>query len=294
MQSWFITGGSGFIGREVIRLLCDAGHPNVTCLVRRPESLAEFRAVRVVRGDLMDPSSYSSSIRRGSTVLHLAAATGAAPAARHWAVNVDGTRSLLEASRLQHVRRFIHVSSIATKFRDKSHYHYAIAKVEAEKLVATSGLPHLIVRPTMVIGAGSPIESALRKLAAGPVAIVFGSGQAVVQPIHVKKFAPLLLDFCAVETGAESDIIEVGGPEQLTIEALIRRFRRRINGQSGPVLHVPIGPLRLMLRALETVLPGHLPFTAGQLATFANDGCARPHPMLAVKCTKQVKPRVTG
>lgn len=276
----FITGGSGFIGREVVRLLYEAGQRDLVCLVRRPESLAAFPGVKVVHGDVIDAMRYRSAIPSGSTVLHLAAATGNASAARHWAVNVEGTRQLLEAGRVQKIERFIYVSSIATRFCDKRYYHYAQAKVEAEKLVIASGLPYLIVRPTMVLGNGSPIEAALIRLASGPAALVFGSGRVVVQPIDVKKLAALLVDLCASEGLVEPGIIEAGGPERLTIEALIRRFREGIKGRPGPVVHVPLGPLRAFLGAIEKVLPGHLPLTAGQLCSFVNDGCARPHPML--------------
>jgi len=277
MRSIFLTGGSGFIGREVLRLLNEADDCVVTCLARRPEMLAAFRAVKVVSGDLLDPTTYSNAIPSGATVLHLAAATGNASPATHWTVNVEGTRRLLEAGRKQNIDRIIFVSSIATTFRDQRYYHYAQAKAEAERLVRTSGLPYLIVRPTMVVGAGSPIQAALRRLAGAPAMIVFGSGKAMVQPIHAGELARCLVALCM--SRSRHGIIEIGGPHRLPIEALIQAYRRDIRGRVGPVIHVPTDPLRKILAVLEKVLPGRLPVTAGQLGMFVNDGCARANPL---------------
>jgi hypothetical protein len=64
----------------------------------------------------------------------------------------------------------------------------------------------------------------------------------------------------------------------LTIEELLVRIRRIRYGKQARVLHIPIAPLVPLLGAAEKVLLSVLPVTAGQLASFANDGVAEKHP----------------
>ena len=121
------------------------------------------------------------------------------------------------------------------------------------------------MRPTAVLGPGSPTLASLRRLASAPIGVLFGSGQTLVRLLNV---APL---------GGRT--IELGGPDRLTMGDLLRRLRREATGREGPWLRVPAAPLRRFLALVEPVLFPVLPFTAGQLASFVNDGCARPDPL---------------
>lgn len=95
-----VTGATGFIGRVLMPML--AGH--------------EVRAlVRAEGGDLLDPVSLDRLVAGAEVVIHLAAAVDIGDVADPltFAINVDGTRHLLEAARRAGVRRFIHISSVA-------------------------------------------------------------------------------------------------------------------------------------------------------------------------------------
>lgn len=279
----FITGGSGFIGREVLRLLRREGAGRVTCLTRRPAALAAevppLPEWQYLEGSLDEAPSYRAALPAGGTVLHLAAATGRAPAAEHRAVNVEGTRRLLECSGGSGVRRFVYVSSIAARFTDQRYYPYARSKAEAEALVRSSALDYVIVRPTMVLGPASPVLAGLRRLALAPLGVVFGDGHPRVQPIHVADLADLLLRVARETLPVEPRTVEAGGAEALPIGELIRKIRIRARGRPGPILHLPLTPLRDLLAAVEPVLGGILPLRAGQLASFVNDGTAALHPL---------------
>lgn len=196
-------------------------------------------------------------------------------------MNLEGTRTLLDAAGHSGVRRFLFVSSIAVTYTQRPHYHYAEAKLAAESLLADSGLDYLIVRPTVVLGPGSPLLASLRRLALLPVPVIFGDGSTLVQPIHVDDLAGLLV--AALELPAwNGQAISAGGPEILDIETLLLRLRRQARGSRAtrPV-RLPVAPVRLLLSLLEPVALPLLPFTAGQLAIFLNPGVADPHPLLA-------------
>lgn len=76
-------------------------------------------------------------------------------------------------------------------------------------------------------------------------------------------------------------MIPAGGPERTTVAGLMQRIRAAAQGDPRRFLHLPLGPTRALLGALEPVLFPLLPFTAGQLAFFANPSVAEPVPLLA-------------
>jgi NADH dehydrogenase len=233
--------------------------------------------VRWVTGRLEEPASYEPALEGVDTVIHLAALTGKARQADYFRVNTNGTGLLLEACRKTGGPRFLYVSSVAARFEHATAYHYAISKAQAEQLVRQSGLPYAIVRPTIVLGPGSPIGRLLTSLGASPVVPLPGTGRCRVQPIFVDDVADCLL--ALADRGFSRDEVEIGGPEVSTLEQLIERVRV-VAGKPRPwIVHVPLRPAVALLALLEAWRV-HLPVTAGQLSVFANDTSARPSPFL--------------
>lgn len=276
MAELFITGAGGFLGRRLAGMLPCADHPRAVCLVRREQPELRREGVELVIGDLLEPASYATRLAPQMTVIHLAAVTGKARPADYWRGNVEATRRLLEACRQRGVRRFIFISSIAAGFRRRENYHYAQSKLAAEELVRSSGLDTLIVRPTMIFGPGAPVLEGLARLASLPVVLVFGDGKVRVQPVDVEDLARCLLRLAA-EPALGGRLIELGGPEAVTIEELLLRIRWNRTGRSPKVVHVPLRGWLPLLAFLEKFLLPVLPLTAGQLASFRNEGTAEPN-----------------
>lgn len=258
----FLTGGSGFLGARVRDRLRRAGAP-----------FAELP--RGAGADLLVPATYERELAGAGTVVHLAAATGKAAPADHVRINRDGTRVLVEQCRRAGVRRFVFVSSIAVSFPDIRAYPYARAKRDAEAIVAASGMDYTIVRPTIIAGPGSPVLTGLRRLATLPVVPVFGPGTARVQPIFVDDLAECLLTIVA--NGGGDRIVELGGPDVLTIEQLLSELRRASHLGHMRAVHLPLGAVIPVLTLLESVAYRFLPVTVGQLSTFRWDGTAKPN-----------------
>ena len=115
MAQTFVTGGSGFIGRALVRRLLAEGH-SVRALVRS-EASAEIVATpepEPVRGELTDPTTWRDEVTGSDVVFHLAAETDiAADRARHELVTVHGTQAAVDAARYGGVPRFVHCGSEA-------------------------------------------------------------------------------------------------------------------------------------------------------------------------------------
>lgn len=172
-----LTGGNGFVGTRVALRLTGLGVP-LRAIVRRPGQSPHLRApgVEEVAGDFADPSVSRRAAEGCEVVVHCAAAGGPdwEPVRR---VNVDGTRSMLDAARAAGVRRYIQISTISVYRPDEpERFHedsplktegdgaalrvagdpYGVTKAEADRLVlaaAAQGLPVTIVRPGAILGA---------------------------------------------------------------------------------------------------------------------------------------------
>jgi len=274
-DSLFITGASGLIGQALLQALDPSAFSSIHLLSRHalalPASLSRAPNVTVVRGDLLDPEGFSRILGEHSTVVHAAAATGNAPTEELQAVNVKGVAQLLRACEAQHVRRLLHLSSIAVCYPDLSDYPYARSKLEAERLVRASALEYTIVRPTVLVDAAAPAFKNLVRLAAGPVLLVPGNGRARVQPLDLDDLVAILLQILE-STCFARETLDLGGPEALSLEELLRKIRRRVRGRAGPTLHLPMPLLLPMLRVLARGWPGAAPASPGQLSVFRFDG----------------------
>jgi NADH dehydrogenase len=267
----FVTGASGFLGSRLVPLLVRNGR-RVVCLGRNAPSSA-IRGSEFIKGDLSDTASYRGALAKCGSVIHLAAVTGKKAPAEYFRVNRDGTAALVTEAGKAGARRFLFVSTIAAKFREVSRYYYAQSKQQAEEIVAASGLDWTIIRPTMIFGDGSPVLDGLRRLAALPVVPVFGSGRALVQPVFVDDLSAALA--AVLDDPASSGrTIEIGGPEVLTMEELLLRVRKSAGIPDSRRIHLPAGMMSACLALVEPVLRPLLPVTAGQLASFTNDGTA--------------------
>ncbi len=168
-----VTGAAGFIGGHVVTALLSGG-AEVRALDRRPARDAAWAgSVEFVRGDILDPDAVRRAVQGCDTVFHLAAVYSFArgDAALMHAVNVEGTRNLLDAALRGPHRRIVHTSSCATcgpargraaTERDRPpplelRVPYKLSKLNGERLAldaAREGADVIVVNPTVPVGPG--------------------------------------------------------------------------------------------------------------------------------------------
>lgn len=279
-KSLLITGITGFVGRHLLEKLNGNHFETVFGLSREPE---KFRFperypknLKIIRGDLSDPETYRSVLSQVDTVVHLAAVTGKASRNEYRKVNALATRELLDACQEAGVKRFLLVSSIAVKFKRSQRYFYAHSKQQAEDHVKKSGLQYAILRPTIILGAGSPVFSGFARFTGLPLVPIFGKGMVQIQPIHVADVADVIRHIID-KALFKGDIIELGGNQVLTIKDFMRLLASRSDAGQSRFLHIPLGPMVFSLLLAEPLLYPVLPFTLGQLATFRNHGLSDSH-----------------
>ena len=276
-RSILVTGGSGFLGTRLLgRLAGTSGR--VVCLGRRrPAGPAK---IGFVSGDLLDRNACRRALDDCDTVLHLASATGRNSRVEYFRVNRGGTQVILEQAQEAGIKQFLYVSTIAVKFPNTLHYHYADSKRQAEALVRESRVNWTIVRPTMIFGRGSTVQDGLRRLATLPIMPVFGNGLVPVQPVFVDDVADVIAGILEAG-GFGGRTIEIGGPEVLTMGDLLVTMRFAAGVRNTRMIHLPARPIAASLAALEPFLRPLLPVTAGQLSSFLNSGTAEPDPSIS-------------
>jgi NADH dehydrogenase len=233
---------------------------------------ADRDGIEIVAADLLDGPRYRDALSSADVVLHLAALTGRASKQDHFRVNAIGTETLVDQCRRAGVQRILFASTIAVKFPDKKRYYYAQAKLRAEEAVRASTLRFAIIRPTIILGQGSAILTALEKLANFPLIPVFGNGKAMVQPIFVDDLVQFIMTILD-EDRFHGETLEFGGPAALTIEELLQKIRFARKGSRGHPVHIPLSLLLGPLKAAEAIgLGGVLPVSVGQLSSFRYNG----------------------
>lgn len=165
-ERYLITGGAGFLGINLARYLLAKGC-EVTSLDLAPFDYPDvLDRVRIVQGDIRNPSDVQKAMENASVVVHAAAALPLYKPADIFSTDIEGTRTMLEESFKAKVRRFIHISSTAV-YGVPDHHPllesdrlygvgpYGEAKVEAENVCLEyrgKGMCIPIIRPKSFIG----------------------------------------------------------------------------------------------------------------------------------------------
>lgn len=259
----FVTGGTGFIGRNVVRKLLGRGY-QVTALVRSEESALLLRewGADIVFGDVTDRESMRDGMRGSDVVFHIAAIYNFLPEKIILCdeVNVDGTRNVLELAFELGVPRIIYTSSIAVfgdthgELPDETYYvdgpfaseydrtkwkaHYEVA----EPLIA-QGAPIIIVMPGGVYGPGdnSWLVDIMRLFYRGTLPVVPGS-DSVITYAYVDDVAEGHI--LAAEKGRIGECYILAGPAVPLGEMV--EFWAQLTGKRPPLAHVPSRLVRQM------------------------------------------------
>lgn len=212
-----VAGGSGFLGRLVIPALRGAGH-EVTVISRGRRPLV---GLRHVNGDVATGAFPDEAFDGVDAVVNLVGIKHATPDQGFEAAHVDGTRHLLAAASRFGVRRFVHVSVVASRPDPSLPYHDT--KWRGEELVRASDRDWTVLRPGVIWGPGDDLLGHLVKMIrTAPVFPVVGRGKSPMQPVHGADVADAIVAALEQETsvGRTYDLV---GPETLPLREVVRR-----------------------------------------------------------------------
>ena len=238
-----VFGGSGFLGRHVVRALCKRGY-RVRVAVRRPDlaghlqPLGRVGQIHAVAANLRYPGSVEAATRHADIVVNLVGILFEAGRQRFESVHAFGAEAVALAA-AAFGARLIHVSAIGAD--PDAPAHYARSKGMGEKLVLAAMPSATILRPSILFG---PEDDFFNKFAAlariGPALPLIGGGHTRFQPVFAGDVASAIV--AAIdrpETGGA--VYELGGLEVMSFKELMQFVLATIERRR---LLVPI-PFRL-------------------------------------------------
>lgn len=265
-----VFGGTGFLGRAIVRaLLAEGGAVRVA--VRRPEAVAGLFGdqapgrIEAVGGDVREPEAVATAVAGAEAVVNAVGHYRERPDASFAAVHVWGAESVATAARRAGVARLVLISGIGADPASSS--AYVRARAGGERVVREAFPAATILRPSVLFGPDDAFLGTLSKLIRSlPVIPLFGSGRRRLQPAHVGDVAAAVVRSLE-RPDAPGGVYELGGAAvsyRRVIELLLHR-----QGRSRLLLPVPFGVWRLAASLLSP-LPA-APVTHDQLALLARD-----------------------
>jgi NADH dehydrogenase len=265
-----VFGGSGFLGRHVVRALAKRDY-RIRVGVRRPElaghlqPLGKVGQIHAVQANLRYPASVEAAMRDSHVAINLVGILTEGGAQTFDAVQVLGAAAVARAAGAAGAR-MVHVSAIGAD--ENSLSHYARAKAAGEKAVLNTIPSAVIFRPSLVFGPEDLFTNRFAALARmSPVVPLIG-GDTRMQPVYVGDVATAVAD--AVDGKARAgSIYELGGPEVLTMREIIEIILATIE-RKRMLLPVSFGLAKLQALLLQFA-PGPLKLTPDQVALLRID-----------------------
>ena len=257
-----VTGASGFIGRRVAADLAKAGW-QVRAAARDPAPLQFGRGVEpVAMPDMAREADWSSLLEGITHIVHLAGiahAPGAFPDAVYTRINAEAVGELAAAARGK-VERLVFMSSvraqaglsaddaITERGAPAPTDAYGRAKLEAEQMIAASGVPFTVLRPAVVYGKGVKGNiAALATLARTPMPLPFASltnRRSLLALDNLTSAVSLAL----TARSAENEIFLVADAEPISVAGIVAAMREGL-GRSPHLVKMPLGAVRRLMQS---------------------------------------------
>ncbi len=221
-----VFGGTGFVGRHVVRALVRGGY-RVRAATRRPDLAGHLQPmgsvgqIHAVQANLRYPDSVARAIEGSAAVVNLVGVLVKSGRQTFDAIHVDGARAVAKAAREAGVPTLVHVSAIGADPRSKG--VYGRSKAAGEAAVLEQFPDAVILRPSIVFGAEDTFFNRFADMARmSPLMPLIGGGRTRFQPVYVGDVATAIA--AAVDgKGKPGTVYELGGPEVITFRKLLDR-----------------------------------------------------------------------
>jgi uncharacterized protein YbjT (DUF2867 family) len=266
-----VFGGSGFLGRNVVRALARRDY-RIRVAVRRPElaghlqPLGKVGQIHAVQANLRYPASVTAAMRDSHIAINLVGILAEGGAQTFDAVQGKGAETVAQAASAAG-SRLVHVSAIGADANSAS--GYARAKAAGEAAVRAAIPAATILRPSVVFGPEDQFTNRFAALARiSPALPLIGGGLTQMQPVYVGDVATAVAD--AVDGKAKAGATyELGGPEVLTMREIMQIILDTTD-RNRMLVSLPFGMARLQSRFLQFA-PGAMKLTPDQVTLLQSD-----------------------
>jgi len=277
-----IIGGSGFLGRHIVRALARRG-TRLRVAVRHPEKarvlqpMGDVGQIMLVQTNIRNEESVCAALRGADAVVNLVGLLYNAGPQTFDAVHVEGAGRVARLAAAGGVGTMVHVSAIGTDPSSRS--RYARTKGEGEAAVRAAFPGAVVVRPSVVFGPDDGFFNRFGAMARlSPVLPVFGHGLADagttrLQPVYVGDVAAAVAAIVERPAASRGQTYELGGPQVFTWRAIMELVRDATERRR------PIVPVPFALAGIGAFFAQQLPappLTRDQLLLLQMDNVADP------------------
>lgn len=266
-----VFGGSGFLGRNVVRALAKRDY-RVRAAVRRPDlaghlqPLGRVGQINAVQANLRYPESVEAAVQGASVVINLVGIMARHGAQTFDAVQAEGTAAVANAAKAAGAR-LIQISAIGADLNSTS--RYARTKAQGEQAVFEAVPDATVFRPSVMFGPDDTFFNRFATLARMlPALPVVGGGHTKFQPVFVGDVARAIAD--ATDGKAKSGIYELGGPRIVTLREVME-FTLATIERRRLLVPLPFGLAKLQATLALQFAPGFLKLTPDQVELLKTD-----------------------
>jgi uncharacterized protein YbjT (DUF2867 family) len=273
MATVVVFGGSGFLGRRIVRRLAAEG-ATVRVAVRHPDRAAEplhaaeLERITTVRADVLSAASVAAAVAGADAVVNAVSAYVEKGGVTFEAVHVQGAETLAREARAAGVARLVLVSGLGADPQSVS--PYIRSRGRGEGVVRQAFPDAAIVRPGAMFGVGDALFSTFAGLARVLPILPLIGGDTRLQPAYVEDVAEAIARI-ALASDAAARTYELAGPGVYTMRELVGYTLRWVD-KRRLLLPIPFAVARLQARVFE-LLPSP-PLTTGQVDLLEVDNVA--------------------
>ena len=270
-----VFGGSGFIGRYVVKRLARAGYV-VRVAVRDPEAALFLKPMGAVGQvvplycDLRQDATVRRAVESASVVVNLVGILAERRAGDFQAMHATGPATIARLAAEAGVGKLVHVSAIGADPASPSRYAMSKAAGEAAVMAAFPGAT--ILRPSVVFGPEDQFFNRFGAIARMLPFMPVISGATRMQPVYVGDVADATMA-ALTQADAPGAIYELGGPRVWTFREILA-YILKATGRTGRLVDIPMGVARMQACVLE-LLPWK-PLTRDQLLLLERDNVVTP------------------
>jgi NADH dehydrogenase len=235
----FLTGASGFVGSEILRLLLENNY-EVFALFRSKEKVVyNDDNLEVIIGDILDVKSYESHLRKCDVIINLVGIIREIPRKNITFENlhVKAVENLICVAKDSKVKKIIHMSANGARENAVTNYHKT--KYKGERLVIHSDLKYTIFKPSVIYGPNDAFVNMLANLLEKtPIFSYFGKGEQKLQPVSVEEVSEAFVKSID-NTKTDDKVFNICGNKILSYKELLRMIMK-IKNIRRVLIPVPI------------------------------------------------------
>ncbi|MGI9313042.1 MAG: complex I NDUFA9 subunit family protein, partial [Alphaproteobacteria bacterium] len=265
-----IFGGTGFIGRNLVRQLVKEGYrikvatrsPNLANSIRVSGNIGQVETSRV---NIFDEQSISDFIKGSNYVINLIGILNETRKYKFNYIHAGLPKKIARLSREMDVERFIHISALGSEIGSKS--RYLNSKAQGEKDIFSENSNSTVIKPSLVFGYDDNFFNQFASiLSLVPIFPLIGLGNTKFQPVYVADLAKLIVSH--LKDDNKKDVYEIGGNEIYSLKQILE-FIVKITKKKRLLVPIPFSISKLFITPLQ-IMPKPL-ITYDQIESLKKD-----------------------